>query len=190
MLNNSRPVAALRSALRAMFPLGAFACTAILWAQPACGQSLTIAVVDQFSDAVVNATVAIGDMEVPTDDSGLAMFQGLSSGPHSVVVSAPEFATAVEDVAESEGTVTITLQLQAVSEVIDVTANVGTRAEGVQPLDSAVPVELVLGERLRSTGQLETGRALQMQAPSFNFSTSSISDGTDALRPATLRGLG
>ena len=173
-----------------MLPLAAFALSAILWAQPVSGQSLDVKVVDQFSDPVVNATVAIGDMEVPTDDSGSATFQGLGSGPHSVVVSAPEFATAVEDVVEFEGTVTITLKLQAVSEVIDVTANLGTRTQGVQPLESAVPVELVLGERLRSTGQLETGRALQMQAPSFNFSSSTISDGTDALRPATLRGLG
>ncbi len=173
-----------------MLPLAAFALGAILWAQPVSGQSLDVKVVDQFSDPVVNATVAIGDMEVPTDDSGSATFQGLGSGPHSVVVSAPEFATAVEDVVEFEGTVTITLKLQAVSEVIDVTANLGTRTQGVQPLESAVPVELVLGERLRSTGQLETGRALQMQAPSFNFSSSTISDGTDALRPATLRGLG
>ena len=31
---------------------------------------------------------------------------------------------------------------------------------------------------------------LQFAAPSFNFSTSTVSDGTDALRPATLRGLG
>ena len=173
-----------------MLPLAAFALSAILWAQPVSGQSLDVKVVDQFSDPVVNATVAIGDMEVPTDDSGSATFQGLGSGLHSVVVSAPEFATAVEDVVEFEGTVTITLKLQAVSEVIDVTANLGTRTQGVQPLESAVPVELVLGERLRSTGQLETGRALQMQAPSFNFSSSTISDGTDALRPATLRGLG
>ena len=190
MLNHPKPVSPLRRVLRALLPFGVFASGAIVWTQPASGQDLTIMVVDQFSDAVVNATVAIGDLEVPTDDSGSATFQGLGSGPHSVAVSAPEFATAVEDVDESEGMVTISLQLQAVSEVIDVTANVGTRAQGVQPLDSAVPVQLVLGENLRSTGQLETGRALQMQAPSFNFSSSTISDGTDALRPATLRGLG
>ena len=41
-----------------------------------------------------------------------------------------------------------------------------------------------------NTGQTELGRMLQAIAPSFNFSTSAISDGTDALRPATLRGLG
>ncbi len=162
----------------------------MLWAHASFGQTLNVRVVDPFSDAVVNASVAIGDSEVPTDDAGVAVFTRLGAGPHSVVVAAPDFATAVQDLDASEGSVTITLQLQAVSEVIDVEANVGTRSQGVQPLESAVPVELVLGERLRSTGQIETGRALQMQAPSFNFSSSTISDGTDALRPATLRGLG
>ena len=168
----------------------ALALGTMLLVQVASAQRLEVKVVDPFSDAVTNATVAIGDQEVPTDDTGSAVFQSLGAGPHSIVVSAPEFATATEDVAESEGTVTIKLTLQVVSEVIDVQANVGTRSQGVQPLASPVPVELVLGERLRSTGQLETGRALQMQAPSFNFSSSTISDGTDALRPATLRGLG
>ena len=158
---------------------------------PAVGQQgLQVRVVDPFDASVTNATVAIGDQEVPTDDSGVATFTGLGGGPHSVVVTAPEFAAAIQDVAESEGTVTIRLQLAVVSEVVDVQANVGTRSAGVRPLESSVPVELVLGERLRTSGQIETGRALQMQAPSFNFSSSTISDGTDALRPATLRGMG
>lgn len=43
---------------------------------------------------------------------------------------------------------------------------------------------------LTNTGATELGRAIQMAAHSFNFSGSSISDGSDALRPATLRGLG
>ena len=162
----------------------------LLSSAPLFGQALSVRVIDPFSDAVINASVAIGDREMPTDDNGVAIFGGLADGPHSVVVSAPNFATASREVAGSEGSVTIQLRLEVVSEVIDVEASVGTRSDGVQPLESAVPVELVLGERLRSTGQLETGRALQMQAPSFNFSSSTISDGTDALRPATLRGLG
>ena len=162
----------------------------LLSATPPFGQALSVKVIDPFSDAVTNASVAIGDQEIPTDDNGIAIFVDLGDGPHSVVVSAPDFAGASREVAGSERSVTIQLQLEVVSEVIDVEARVGTRSEGVQPLESAVPVELVLGERLRSTGQLETGRALQMQAPSFNFSSSTISDGTDALRPATLRSLG
>ena len=190
MLNQPFQEVHLKSRRADLFVLARACLAGLLFAPLVSGQTLNVSVVDPFSDAVTNATVAIGDVEVPTDDSGVAIFSGLGDGPHSVVVIAPEFAAAVREVAESEGSVTIKLQLQVVSEVIDVEANVGTRSTGVQPLESSVPVELVLGERLRSTGQLETGRALQMQAPSFNFSSSTISDGTDALRPATLRGLG
>lgn len=66
----------------------------------------------------------------------------------------------------------------------------GTRTPGRSAVDIPVPVDSLPAETLRQTGQTEVGRMLQSVAPSFNFSSSSISDGTDALRPATLRGLG
>ena len=67
---------------------------------------------------------------------------------------------------------------------------VGSRVLGRSAEDLPVPVDVLDASALNKTGQLEVGRMLQMAAPSFNFSSSSISDGTDALRPATLRGLG
>ena len=67
---------------------------------------------------------------------------------------------------------------------------IGSRIEGRSITDSPVPVDLIKQEDMRNTGQLEVGRAIQRLIPSFNFSSSSISDGTDALRPATLRGMG
>ena len=46
----------------------------------------------------------------------------------------------------------------------------------------------------RATAELRPRRdrpgPLQMLAPSFNFQSSAITDGTDSVRPATLRGLG
>jgi iron complex outermembrane receptor protein len=66
----------------------------------------------------------------------------------------------------------------------------GTRAPGRSAEDLPVPVDVLTAQDLENTGQTEVGRMLQSIAPSFNFSSSSISDGTDALRPATLRGLG
>jgi len=56
-------------------------------------------------------------------------------------------------------------------------------------VDSAVPVDSFDLEQLAAGGQTEVSRMLQMAAPSFNFSTSTISDGTDIVRPATLRGM-
>ena len=67
---------------------------------------------------------------------------------------------------------------------------IGSRVAGRTEADIPVPVDLISSEQLKSTGQTEVGRMLQATVPSFNFSSSSVSDGSDALRPATLRGLG
>jgi len=66
----------------------------------------------------------------------------------------------------------------------------GSRQAGRSAADLPVPVDTLTAEAMTSSGQTEVGRMLQSLAPSFNFSSSSISDGSDALRPATLRGLG
>ncbi len=44
----------------------------LLSATPLCGQALSVKVTDPFSDAVTNASVAIVDQEMPTDDNGVA----------------------------------------------------------------------------------------------------------------------
>ncbi len=56
--------------------------------------------------------------------------------------------------------------------------------------DSAVPIDVLGREEIAQAGFAETSRILQFLAPSFNHSTSTISDGTDIVRPSTLRGLG
>lgn len=66
----------------------------------------------------------------------------------------------------------------------------GSRFEERSVSDSPVPVDVITEEEMLATGQTEVGRVIQELIPSFNFSSSTISDGTDALRPATLRGLG
>ncbi|WP_404339852.1 TonB-dependent receptor plug domain-containing protein [Pseudoalteromonas mariniglutinosa] len=79
---------------------------------------------------------------------------------------------------------------QGAQQDIEKIAIVGSRVAGRSVEDLPVPVDILSAEALENTGQTEVGRMLQAIAPSFNFSSSSISDGTDALRPATLRGLG
>ena len=74
--------------------------------------------------------------------------------------------------------------------VLEEVVVVGTRFQERSITDSPVPVDVIRREEILKTGQHEVGRAIQRLIPSFNFSSSSISDGTDALRPATLRGMG
>lgn len=68
--------------------------------------------------------------------------------------------------------------------------SIGSRAKGRTAVQTPVPVDTISARSMMATGETETGRILQSLAPSFNFSSSSISDGTDAVKPATLRGLG
>jgi iron complex outermembrane receptor protein len=66
----------------------------------------------------------------------------------------------------------------------------GSRTNAKSALDTTVPVGLIGQKDLQSAGTPELGKALQELDPSFNFTTTFISDGTDIIRPATLRGLG
>ncbi|MBN8811574.1 MULTISPECIES: TonB-dependent siderophore receptor [Sphingomonas] len=65
----------------------------------------------------------------------------------------------------------------------------GTRAQGRSRLDTASPVDVLSGTALRNQGTTELGAALAAIAPSIDFPRPSAVDGTDAIRPATLRGL-
>ncbi|EKE77590.1 TonB-dependent receptor plug domain-containing protein [Gallaecimonas xiamenensis] len=66
---------------------------------------------------------------------------------------------------------------------------VGSRIALRTATDSVAPVDIITGEELAATGMTETARALQFAAPSYNFPFSSVTDGSDAVRPATLRGM-
>ena len=66
----------------------------------------------------------------------------------------------------------------------------GSRSTAKTALDTAAPVGLINVKDMQTAGPLELGKLLQTLDPSFNFSSTFISDGTDIIRPATLRGLG
>jgi iron complex outermembrane receptor protein len=65
----------------------------------------------------------------------------------------------------------------------------GTRVAGRQRLDTASPVDVLSSAALRAQGTTELGQALSNVTPSINFPRSAAVDGTDSIRPATLRGL-
>jgi iron complex outermembrane receptor protein len=65
----------------------------------------------------------------------------------------------------------------------------GTRRTDRTLAESPVPIDVIAGDALTETGFTEVNRILNQLVPSFNFPQPSITDGTDVLRPATLRGL-
>jgi iron complex outermembrane recepter protein len=74
-------------------------------------------------------------------------------------------------------------------ESIDEVVVTGTRVAERTRLQSLAPVDVVTTQSLESQGTTELAEALSNAAPSLNFPRPSITDGTDHIRPATLRGL-
>ncbi|EHR40888.1 TonB-dependent receptor plug domain-containing protein [Alishewanella jeotgali] len=66
----------------------------------------------------------------------------------------------------------------------------GTRVAGRSVSDTAVPIDVVSAESLTRAGSTELNQVLSTALPSFNFPRPGLADGTDTVRPATLRGLG
>jgi iron complex outermembrane receptor protein len=73
---------------------------------------------------------------------------------------------------------------------LDTIQVLGSRAKNRTAAETAAPVDIIRAEQIERTGARELGQLLQTLEPSFNFSRTTISDGTDIIRPATLRSLG
>lgn len=65
----------------------------------------------------------------------------------------------------------------------------GTRVQDRSRLDTLAPVDVLTTEALSNQGSTELAEALSTLAPSLNFPRPAVTDGTDHIRPATLRGL-
>jgi iron complex outermembrane recepter protein len=66
----------------------------------------------------------------------------------------------------------------------------GTRVPNRSALDTASPVDIISAESLKNNGVTEISQALSVALPSLNFPRPGLTDGTDTVRPVTLRGLG
>ena len=85
-----------------------------------------------------------------------------------------------------------TLNVVMISGVsLDEIVLVGTRNPGRTAINSAVPVDVLnVSEIAESSPQITVTEILNYAAPSFSSNTQTISDGTDHIAPASLRGLG
>lgn len=66
----------------------------------------------------------------------------------------------------------------------------GTRSTERTVIQSTVPVDVISGVELEQFGYMQTTAIIRQLVPSFNSPKSSVTDGTDHVNPATLRGLG
>ena len=142
--------------------------------------------------SVPGATVSVIDTTITTttDTSGryaLEVPRSVARGARiQLKVDAPGLPSKVTDVAVSSPALTVDVGLTlAFAEQV----TVGSRTAGADA-QKAVPVDVITQDEIAATGYAETAQVIQAIAPSFNFPRPTITDGTDTVRPATLRGLG
>ena len=114
----------------------------------------------------------------------------LPAGRYEIRVRLIGFGAAADSVTIAAGqaaTKDFTLTRAATS--LEAVAVIGTRSGERTVMDAPVPVDVLSSVDIQQSGRVETAQMIQSVAPSFNFPRATIGDGTDHVRPATLRGL-
>lgn len=114
----------------------------------------------------------------------------LPHGTYDLQASGIGFANSTQTVSISAGQSTAAnFALTPSALAVDAVVGIGTRRANRTVTQSPVPVDVLPAAAIENSGLIETAQILQRLAPSVNFPRTSITDGTDHLRPVTLRGL-
>jgi iron complex outermembrane receptor protein len=121
-------------------------------------------------DGTYRITLPAGRYEVRT------RLIGFSSGRDSATIVA-------------DGTTTLNFAVRRAAATLEAVTTLGSRGQERTVIDAPAPIDVLSSAEIRATGRTEPAQMIQAVAPSVNFPRTSIGDGTDHVRPATLRGL-
>jgi iron complex outermembrane receptor protein len=154
---------------------------------------ITGRVVREDETPVANATVTIAELglSATTDTSGRYTLtvpaEAVKGQSVAIRVVAPGLQSKTAKLTLTAGRFTqdFALAYSFQQEVV-----VGSRAAGAAA-EKAVPVDVFTEQQVETaSASAETAQIIERIAPSFNFPRPTISDGTDSVRPATLRSMG
>ncbi len=125
-----------------------------------------------------------------TDVDGTFSFEA-PEGSYTLQVTFVGYATKEAAVTVTAGQTTrLALELtESLAEFGETVVIIGSRAQRTA-IETPVPVDVISEVEVRESPQVELNQVLRDLVPSFNASHQTISDGTDHINPASLRGLG
>ena len=174
----------------------AFVSALVALALPLSAQSPTGTITGKVKDAaggpIQGATVSITGTQSGAITVGAGTYRiALRPGRYELRVRLLGYAAAKDSVTVTDGqSVTKDFVLNKAANALEAMAVIGSRSEERTVIDAPVPIDVLSTTDLKMSGRVETAQMIQAAAPSFNFPRPTIADGTDHVRPATLRGLG
>ncbi len=147
-------------------------------------------VFDQFGD-LPGAKVSIEgtDLSTTTNVNGAFSFD-LDEGEYIITATFVMYKSVSKTITAKVGE---PVQVDFILETnfsIDEPVSLGSRSKPNSLLSITAPVDIISQEQLQNVSQFELGQVLHYLIPSFHSTHQTISDGTDHIDPATLRGLG
>ena len=159
---------------------------------PSQGQSVKVAgkVYDQFGN-LPGASVAVEGSTISTStDVNGNFLMNIDPGTYKIVAGFVMYSDKVLQVdLEAGDSIYLDFQLES-GFSIDQEVNVGTRFTPRALQETTVPIDIINNAILSASPQIELGQIMHYSAASFHSTHQTISDGTDFIDPATLRGLG
>ena len=142
---------------------------------------------DHAPQAGASVSIAALGIVVFTDENG-AYTMPVPPGPHVVRIEVAGYLPVDRSVTVAATPAALDVQIdeRGGSEVITI---IGSRTPRSR-LETPVPVDVIGNDVISESGHTEMNQMLNTVAPSFNASHLSITDGTDHIDPADLRGLG
>lgn len=149
-------------------------------------------VYDSDNDPLPGANVILAGTQIGTSTNADGEYQlRAEAGTYTLQASFLGFQAYRESITlESGSTISLDIILQTDIVGSDEVVVLGTRREGRTITQSSVPVDVISSREVQASGFTQTTQIIRSLVPSFNSPESSITDGTDHVRPATLRGLG
>lgn len=149
-------------------------------------------ITDENGESVPGVAIQVVGTTIGTvsDENG-AYSISLGAGTHTLSYSYLGYATISRTVTMSDQDQTLNIELtEAATELQEVVISTGSRNSQRTIIDAPVPVDIMSGADLKSTGQISFDKALQYRVPSFNTVNTPVNDATTLLDPYEIRNLG
>ncbi|MBD2700794.1 TonB-dependent receptor [Spirosoma sp. BT702] len=143
--------------------------------------------------AIPGATIiAVGTNLGSTADANGDYSIKLNPGNYTLRVSFVGYESVSVPVTVAAGTdVTANAELKESAASLGEVVVIGSRAQTARTnVQTAAPVDVISTKELKGFSQVDISQVLNYVAPSFNSNRQTVTDGTDHIDPASLRGLG